>query len=490
MVLLDAAGQPVPAQFTITSRWPDGSARWATVLFMARTTADDVTYTLKTGENLPKPAVQNPQNLAAWVAGVANYLQQFPNNLLITLESGEQLVAENFAFTPDEKTALRATGKLTCDLTDEDSGEAVFRFKMNLAYYGNRPNGLWNLDYTLTNVDFKNLNHLVKSVVLQVKTEALNNFVATADGNRYDDGFDVTQLLEKEAILTATGSATSMEHFDGFMAFGPPLGNLFAVQIHDFWQTYPKALKIDDEFIYISLLPELPTANYPPADLESDADEFFQHYYWYKNGCYVWKQGLEVQQRVSWIMIPRDAALGNVRDWMQQPLFAQASPEYYCKSMAFSNIEPASPNFFPEYDENFDASFKQLEEGRVKRGEYGWLNYGDWFGERRWNWGNNEYDLTYACAVQFARTGRLDYLERARQMVRHYATVDILHYPPSMVVREPIYEHCCGHVGDYITRNAPVYQKLGKNNAMLGGAHDGTGGHALHVGMYLMANLL
>jgi hypothetical protein len=204
----------------------------------------------------------------------------------------------------------------------------------------------------------------------------------------------------------------------------------------------------------------------------------------------VWKQGLEVQQRVSWMMIPRDAALGNVRDWMQQPLFAQASSEYYCKSMVFRNIEPASANFFPEYDENFDASFKQLEEGRVKRGEYGWLNYGDWFGERKWNWGNNEYDLTYACAVQFARTGRLDYLERARQMVRHYTTVDILHWPSSMTVREPIYEHCCGHVGDYITKSAPVYQKLGKNNAMLGGAHDGTGGHALHVGMYLMANLL
>ena len=489
MALLDAAGQPVPAEFTITSRWPDGSARWATVLFMARTNADDVTYTLKIGENLPKPTVQNPQNLAAWVAGVANYLQQFPNNLLITLESGEPLVAENFAFTLGENTALRATGILTCDLTDE-SGEAVFRFKMNLAYYGNRPNGLWNLDYSLTNVDFKNLNHLVKSVVLQVKTGALNKFVATADGNRYDDGFEVTQFVEKEAILTAEDRAVSMEHFDGFMAFGPPIGNLFAVQIHDFWQTYPKALKIDNEFINISLLPQLPAADYPPADLDADADAFFLHYYWYKNGCYVWKQGLEVQQRISWMMIGRDANLGNVRDWIQQPLFAQASPEYYCKTMAFSNIEPASPNFFPEYDATFDASFKQLEEGRVKRGEYGWLNYGDWFGERKWNWGDNEYDLTYSCAVQFARTGRLDYLERARQMVRHYTTVDILHWPPSMVVREPIYEHCCGHVGDYITRNAPVYQKLGKNNAILGGAHDGTGGHALHVGMYLMANLL
>ena len=491
VILLDASGHPMPAQFQVTSRWHDGSVRWMTVRFLAQTKAEDITYVLKTGERISDATVlSSSRKMAAKVAALAKYLQMpSASQVLVTLDSGKRLTAKNMVFTPEGSTSFSASGRITCDLVDE-TGTTVFAFQLNIVYY-DILHGMWTADYSLTNVDFRTLSHLIKSIVLQVKTNDVNQIVMCSDGKSYKSGFEVKQLLEKEATFSTESRKDLLEHFDGFTAFGQQDDNLLALQVHDFWQTYPKALSINKKTIRLSLLPELPKHHYPPADLDTDADAFFRHFYWYKNGSYVWKQGMEIQQRITLMMADgKEASMKVIRDWLQQPLFAQASTEHYCKSMAFSNIEPSSSAFFPEYDEAFEESFQQLEESRVKRGEYGWMNYGDWFGERTWNWGNNEYDLVYSLAVQFARTGNLQYLERARQMVRHYATVDILHIPSSMTCREPIYQHCCGHVGDFITSNAPIVKKLGQNAALLMGAHDTAGGHALHVGLYLMANLL
>ena len=74
----------------------------------------------------------------------------------------------------------------------------------------------------------------------------------------------------------------------------------------------------------------------------------------------------------------------------QQMLFASASPDHYCPTGAFWHIDPQRPGEFPRYTETFNESFANLEKGRRTMREYGWMNYGDWWGERRWNWGNSE----------------------------------------------------------------------------------------------------
>jgi hypothetical protein len=117
---------------------------------------------------------------------------------------------------------------------------------------------------------------------------------------------------------------------------------------------------------------------------------------------------------------------------------------------------------------------------REAKGEYGLLNWGDWFGERTYNWGNCEYDLPWAALQQFARFGDERYFQVAEAAARHMADIDVVHavnrnYLANDELRawydeipaEPgcVYEHAIGHVGgysktwkqDYRTRHPGAY---------------------------------
>ena len=72
-----------------------------------------------------------------------------------------------------------------------------------------------------------------------------------------------------------------------------------------------------------------------------------------------------------------------------------------------------------EYDawaENlFDAYVKSIE----VQADYGAMNWGDWFGERRVNWGNHEYDTANQILIQYARTADPRYFYVADATARH-----------------------------------------------------------------------
>ncbi|MGI6610676.1 MAG: hypothetical protein ACOX4G_09230 [Limnochordia bacterium] len=79
--------------------------------------------------------------------------------------------------------------------------------------------------------------------------------------------------------------------------------------------------------------------------------------------------------------------------------------------------------------------------------EFGYLNYGDWFGERGRNWGNNEYDLAHGFFMEFVRTGDRRYYRLALAAARHQADVDIIHAYPDPTYVGANAEHSVGHTG-------------------------------------------
>ena len=80
---------------------------------------------------------------------------------------------------------------------------------------------------------------------------------------------------------------------------------------------------------------------------------------------------------------------------------------------------------------------------------YGFLNYGDWYGERGRNWGNNEYDFAHGFFMQFARTGNRDYFRLALAAARHQADVECIHaYPDPFYVGGNL-PHSIGHTGTW-----------------------------------------
>ena len=64
------------------------------------------------------------------------------------------------------------------------------------------------------------------------------------------------------------------------------------------------------------------------------------------------------------------------------------------------------------------ATSQHLEDRRRNR-IYGWMNFGDWYGERDLNYGNNEYDLAWSLAVEWMHPATRELFLRGLEMARH-----------------------------------------------------------------------
>jgi hypothetical protein len=78
------------------------------------------------------------------------------------------------------------------------------------------------------------------------------------------------------------------------------------------------------------------------------------------------------------------------------------------------------------------------------------MNFGDWWGERRINWGNIEYDTQHAFFLQFVRSGDFRYFLAGEQAERHNMDVDTIWYGRN---RGMVYAHCIGHTGSYYSQS-------------------------------------
>jgi len=134
---------------------------------------------------------------------------------------------------------------------------------------------------------------------------------------------------------------------------------------------------------------------------------------------------------------------------LDNPLFAAASPQQYCESDVFGPILPRRADLFSTYAESMDKGFAGFMARRESVREYGFMNHGDWFGERTWNWGNEEYDTPNALAMNFARTGNLDMLWAGEDCAHHNGDVDTIHYDKSASNVGKVHVHCLGHTGGY-----------------------------------------
>ncbi|MDH7570394.1 MAG: glycoside hydrolase family 127 protein, partial [Armatimonadota bacterium] len=104
---------------------------------------------------------------------------------------------------------------------------------------------------------------------------------------------------------------------------------------------------------------------------------------------------------------------------------------------------------FAAWDNLVERQYEAHMRRKARVREYGYSNYGDWFGERGRNWGNNEYDLAHGFFMQFARTGRRAYYRLALAAARHQADVDIVHAYPDPYYVGANHQHSIGHTGTW-----------------------------------------
>ncbi|MCC7491727.1 MAG: hypothetical protein IT204_05245 [Fimbriimonadaceae bacterium] len=217
-----------------------------------------------------------------------------------------------------------------------------------------------------------------------------------------------------------------------------------AVAVTDFVERYPKLLRLRPEGIDVELLPPLDGPAQPPADLPAHVG------FGFLDGAYRLKWGMATTERlVLQAYREQPAAALKAAVASAAPPAVVVPPAWYQETAALGELLAADGKLFRAWDERFALTFADHLRRKAEKREYGYLNWGDWHGERTTNWGNNEYDLPHGLYLQSARTGDPQYLRLALAGARHQADVDIIHaYPDPFYVGGNI-PHSVFHNGEW-----------------------------------------
>ena len=446
VVLQNEKGEPVEAQFDVMATWDDGSVQWLLCDFATETKPGvPAVYYLMTAPNA-QPAKETDKRQVE-----EKRLEEIMKRLAsdIILGDGTKLSWQPGPIEYETKGNVRTSVRGVGDYVKPD-GTPFFRWRVHLSFFGNN---LLRIRWALCNNNETADHSLIRSASFSVDLPKTEGTIRLSDGKSGAKSLSILQDRVDHAVVNLDGQEETVKQANGFVQI-----DKHGFWMRDFWQTWPKGLAYQDDRLRFDILPQLPANNYPPDGWTTEIEKFM-HWYWFKDGCYQFKRGLEVQAE-AWLVLDEQIA-GNPEAcaaWLAQPLFAVAEPAIYCTSGAFPPINPRREGVFDIYEKAFETSFANLEKGRQERAEYGWMNFGDWFGERRWNWGNNEYDISYVCAMHFARTGNLDFLNRADEMTRHYTTVDVNFSPREPRTKELVYGHSTGHIGNVDTTGGHSFQ--------------------------------
>ena len=351
-------------------------------------------------------------------------------SITVTDAEGQQF---SFALSkrPDteELGAVKAVTKFSGPLKD-DEGRAFGQAIVRMHAWQGLP--VTRLDVTLENDAVQQEMTTIRSAELNlawpeqsVRVGRTGHAVELKSG----DG-----LLQREDFeWKTTTSAQRGKRIDGICrpAAGP------AIILRHFWEQWPSSIELQDGQLTVGLCPTLPSAQY---EGRNDEDMFYYHI---RDGLHTFRQGWSK----TWELWqgPTEAA-----DALAGAIpVACVAPEWLETSDAFGLMAVGVRDQFPGYDETLADAIDGYADGRDRRREYGMMNFGDWYGERRWNWGNLEYDLGHGFLMQYARTGHPTFRRHADEILRHQRDVDTRHYArdPRRIGQQWI--HSMGHTAGY-----------------------------------------
>jgi hypothetical protein len=469
-------GREIPLQVKVLSRYSDGSIRWALLDFQLQ--GSETEYTLEYGSQVERSALmpENPVRIREaedqvtvdtgslrmvidkqrgtvfdeiWMDGELVTAKDKPAGLTLAGMDGKLFRT----LEPPEEVIVLETGPLRGALLVKgrhvsDDGESLFTYKFELHFYagwsGIKLFHTWGNDNT--SGDFTSIRNLS----LRIPALAGESFtvgggpgyaceVSDAEGGLrleqyYDDEF---QILKGGEVLSSSKRAS------GWVSSGR-----IAVLARNFWQLYPKVLSVDKDGIEIDIMPPI-----EPDQYVSREEPEYRLYYYMKDGLYKLRRGVTKRHEL-WILPSKAVARLSQGEFSGSAL-AVAPPEWYVGSGVMGRFVPATEHtaltgkvaeFVKTYDEAVEKGFEGYLANRERNHEYGMLNFGDWWGERRINWGNIEYDTQHAFFLEFTRSGDFRYFLAGEQAERHNMDIDTVWYGRE---RGLVYAHCIGHTGSY-----------------------------------------
>ncbi len=506
--LFDPQNKPVPLQAELFSRWPDGSVKWAVLSFLADTGPEAVTYRLQSKPDWPHAAADVPlltvnDTPQAWRLVAEGSSLEISKDRSSPM-GGLQVVdgqgvgltcgpADPASFAVESNGPVHAVVKWGGPLLGPQ-GPADWSYLVRWQLWKGNLHG-WDISVSS---DQKPRNFRTLRSISLLAFRPLGPIQGSLEGMPLrpitGKGLSLIQDRDDHFLLETPSGCEQGKRATG-LAVLQSNQHQMAIWVPHFWEAYPNGLAITPEGLRVDLLPPLSKNAYQdPASLK----QFSKLYAWCQDGEYLVNGGQLIRRQV-WVKHNPGDQPERLAAWTAQPLVPQAPPAYLCATGVLGRpIFPQTPGKWEQYERYYETSFQKSLDDRQQQRTYGWMHFGDWFGERVLNYGNSEYDMAWSTAVQWMRSGDRRYFLRGLEMARHVSSVDTLHGPGAADLNGLVYEHSFNHVGtplkpDVLRARYPDDKRLesyldlyGAN--MLQGAIDRQG-HIFQEGNWIYAAL-
>ncbi len=490
----------VPAQVRLTARWLDGSVKWLLINFQASVPAEAQSlYRLEFGREVRRVKMDTRVSVAQDATGVvinAGALQfriDAHGNLTDFRRGDKQVLSAGAAcrslatdaagkhyttaggkaqFVLEETGPLRAVVKVTSRLADKD-GATLVRIEKRVEAYRDTP--LVRVHHTFV-VDNERKFTDIDQLSYRIPLPGRKWQIALADGKTLtlDDATPgVRQRFDDELVTIRDGKETpAKQRLIGSAISGGDAP--FAVAVRDFWQNYPKGFSLAADGLDIGLCPPFEAGLYDKFPFEKEGHHL---YYYLLDGRYRVKRGVAKTHEMLLCFEPPEQA-DRLCSVFQRPLLATAPPEWYCGSKAFYDVAPRDTEQFKLYEEAIDRNIPAYMAQRERQHDFGMMNFGDWYGERRTNWGNIEYDTQHAFLLEYIRSGNPDAFYLGSDTELHNRDIDTVQWSSNPSEIGAVYVHQMCHVGEYYDK--PVPDSLGFPRGGYTVSHAWTEGHFDH----------
>ena len=220
---------------------------------------------------------------------------------------------------------------------------------------------------------------------------------------------------------------------------------LLQIGLRNFWQTYPKGLKVAPDGVTIELFPRLSGQLLP-----GDEEAWHRLYFWLRDDCYLLKVGMALTSELLVGFVTEPDAIASAFAWLEEAPAVRPTTSHLANCAALDPVAAKADSLLPSYETLVDEALDSFLQDREHFRAYGQLNFGDWYGESGWSWGNNEYDPPYCAYTEFLRGGDPRWAAWGAEATRHVVDVDTINHSaaPDEVGGQAM--HMPGHLGGYL----------------------------------------
>ena len=474
--LLDAEKREIPLQARPLSHWPDNSVRWALLDFQHTGREDlQVEYGRAISPSRPETPLQIVETPAGIVVTTGPLQVEFPRNAAVfpgivslrqpegtyqrltpkkpspsvTLKAGDGTVYTvgcPRAVVLEEAGPERACVRLEFE-HQATKGPTLFRsiFRIHLFRDSSALRVLHTFENDCTDVEFTAIRSLSLRADFEVGPSPEGRLGSRRTGPLQQGPFSLQQTHDNRYTLSRGRQVLARGRRAKGQATLQGRSASIGLALRDFWENYPKGLELDRGGFTLQLCPPLDRKAYPKGNEEED-----RLYYYLQEGQYRLKCGVSRTHEFWFHFHPGRATLPqHFFTRVQSPPLFSASLETCNHSQATILLPDKENSPYPPYETWVEAAQQAYAQDREESRAYGMLNYGDWFGERTYNWGNLEYDATWCFLQEYLRGGHPDFYTWAEEAAHHLVDVDTCHYSAEAGQVNGQYVHCVGHVGGY-----------------------------------------